>query len=352
MDALLKLAEATLGLVLVVVALASAFRTVVLPGAAFDRLSRGTFLGMRQLLRAIARAQSHYDREAVFRVHAPAGLLLMALAWALGIIVGFGLLFHATADLSLDDAFALAGSSFTTLGFVRPGEGLPELLSISAAILGLGIVAMLLSYLPTIYGLYSRREVTVADVSIKSGGRAHGPDLLLRLSRGADTRRIDDLWADWTHWLIALGETQTSEPALVFFRSPRGQRSWLAAATAVMDAAILRNVVVDKPDSLRADMAYRAGVEAFVSLAEFFSAEPASEDDDTRLTREDFEAVVAQMDEAGMPCVEERDEAWAAFCRMRAAFEPQMLGLCRLLLPPPSEWGSDLLARPQQGQRH
>ena len=65
--------------------------------------------------------------------------------------------------------------------------------------------------------------------------------------------------------------------------------------------------------------------------------------------REDFEAVVAQMDEAGMPCVEERDEAWAAFCRMRAAFEPQMLGLCRLLLPPPSAWGTDLLARPLPG---
>ena len=350
MDVFLALAEATIGLILVVVSLASAFRTVVLPGASFDRLSRSTFLGLRQLLRAIAAAQRHYDREAIFRVHAPAGLLLMALAWAVGIIVGFGLLFHATGELSFEDALVLAGSSFTTLGFVPPDSGLHELLAISAAILGLGIVAMLLSYLPTIYGLYSRREVTVADVSIKSGGRAHGPDLLMRLSREADTRRIDELWADWTHWLIALGETETSEPALVFFRSPHGQRSWLAAATAVMDAAILRNVVVDRPESLRADMAYRAGVEAFVSLAEFFSAEPDAEADGaTRLTRDDFEAVVAQMAEAGMPIVEDRDEAWATFARMRAAFEPQMLGLCRLLLPPPSAWGTDLLDRPLPG---
>ncbi len=30
----------------------------------------------------------------------------------------------------------------------------------------------------------------------------------------------------------------------------------------LLDAAILRNVVVDTPDSLRADMTYRAGVEA------------------------------------------------------------------------------------------
>ena len=347
MDLVFSGIEAVAGFLLIVVSLGSAFRTVVLPGAAFDRLSRGTFLGLRQLLRAVARSQRHYDREAIFSVHAPLGLLLMALAWAVGIILGFSLLFHATADMVYNDALVLAGSSFTTLGFVRPDEGVHELLAITAGILGLGIVAMLVSYLPTIYGLYSRREVTVADVSIKSGGRAHGPDLLLRLSRGADTRRIDDLWADWGQWLIALGETQTSEPSLAFFRSPRGQRSWLSASTAVLDAAILRNVVVDTPDSLRADMTYRAGVEALDSIADFFSADPPPEDDGerTRLSRGDFDAVVTRMEEAGMPIVADRDEAWVTFSEMRAAFEPQLLGMCQLLLPPPSAWGTDLLAR-------
>jgi hypothetical protein len=348
MDALFAGIEALLGTILVVVSLASAFRTVVLPGAAFDRLSRGIFLGLRTLLRAIARSQHRYDQEAVFSVHAPLGLLVMALAWATGIMLGFGLLFHATAEVSFQDAFVLAGSSFTTLGFMPPDEGIHELLAISAAILGLGIVAMLLSYLPTIYGLYSRREVTVADVSIKSGGRAHGPDLLLRLSRGPDTRRIDDLWADWGHWLIALGETHTSEPSLSFFRSPREQRSWLAAASAVLDASIVRNVVVDRPESLRADMTYRAGVEAMVSIADFFAVGPTADADlVTRLTRADFDAMVAQLDAAELPVVPDLDRAWETFAPMRAAFEPALLGLCRLLLPPPSRWGADLLARPE-----
>ena len=148
-----------------------------------------------------------------------------------------------------------------------------------AAILGLFVVALLISYLPTIYGLFSRREVTVADVSIKSGGTAHGPDLVLHLTRGADTTRLDDMWVDWGHWLITLGETHTSEPSLNFFRSPRVHRSWLTAATAILDAAALRNTLVAAPFSVRAEMTYRSGVEALVGIAHFFFVRPDGDDE-------------------------------------------------------------------------
>lgn len=346
MDLPFALLQAAVGVALISLSLASAFRTVVLPGAAFDRLSRGIFLTLRWLLKMLSRNQRHYQREAVFSVHAPLALLVLALAWATGIMFGFALLFHATGGVSIDELLALAGSSFTTLGFIRPHEGIHEFLAISAAILGLAIVAMLLSYLPTIYGLYSRREVVVADVSIKSGGQAHGPDLLARLSIGADTHRIDDLWSDWNHWLIALAETHTSEPALCFFRSPRGGRSWLTAATALLDAAILRNVVVDNPGSLRAEMTYDAGVEAFESIAGFFNVAPPDVPYETRLSRVDFDAAVAILETSGVPVVADRDVAWREFARLRARFEPQLLGLCRLLLPPPSSWGADLVEQP------
>jgi hypothetical protein len=261
MDVIVSAIEILIGLLLIAMSLASAFRTVVLPRAAFDPLTRVIFLGFRGFLLWLAKASPWIDRESVLSVHAPLGLLTMALAWAVGIILGFTLLFHATADIVLDDAFVLAGSSFTTLGFVAPLTPIHEVLAIFAAILGLGVVALLISYLPTIYGLFSRREVVVADVSIKSGGIAHGPDLALHLVRNADTTRLDSMWVDWGHWLITLGETHTSEPSLNFFRSPRSARSWLTATTAILDAAALRNTVVAAPFSVRAEMTYRAGPE-------------------------------------------------------------------------------------------
>jgi len=350
MDVIISIALFVVGLALITVSLSSAFRTVVMPRAAFDPLTRAIFLGFRGFLLWLSRLTSHLDREVVLSVHAPLGLLTMALAWATGIIFGFTLLFDALGDIDLDEAFVLAGSSFTTLGFVEPLSPVHQVLAIIAAVLGLGVVALLISYLPTIYGLFSRREVTVADVSIKSGGVAHGPDLVLHLTRVADTTRLDDMWIEWGHWLITLGETHTSEPSLNFFRSPRSQRSWLTAATAILDAAALRNTLVAAPFSVRAEMASRAGVEAIVSIAHFFFVRPDGEDEHyTLLTRGDFDAEVERLEADGVPLVEDVDEAWAEFVKLREAYEPHIMGLAKLILPPPSPWCTDLLQRDGPG---
>jgi len=344
MEVVLGVAELSLGLALICLALASAFRTVVLPRAAFDPLSRGIFLGLRSILLWISRRSSRvFETETVLAVHAPLGLLLLALAWALGIMSGFTLLFHATADMSLERAFVLAGSSFTTLGFERAASFSHEVLSIAAAILGLGIVALLIGYLPTIYGLFSHREVIVADVAIKSGGVAHGPALVARLMRDGDPARLDALWLDWEHWLIALGETHTAEPSLNFFRSPRASRSWLTSATAVLDASILRNVVVDAPYSARADMVYQAGTEAIVSIAHFFFMRPGDDSEAlSTVSRAEFDEAVRSMEGSGVPITRDREAAWTSFVTLRSAYERQLVGLERLVLPPASAWSGGI----------
>ena len=349
MDAITNVILVMVGVVLIFMSLASAFRTVVLPRAAFDPLTRAIFLGFRSFLLWVSGLSDRFlDRQAALSVHAPLGLLTMALMWAVGIMLGFTLLFAATGPVQVPDAFILAGSSFTTLGFSGPESRVHEVLAILAAILGLAVVALLISFLPTIYGLFSRREVVVADVSIKSGGVAHGPDLMRHLMRGADTTRLDDMWAEWGHWFITLGETHTSEPSLNFFRSPRPRRSWLTAATAILDAAVLRNVVVDAPTSVRAEMTYRSGREALVGIAHFFFVRPDGKDDYfTVLTRADFDVEIQELEKDGVPLVDDLDAAWEAFVRQRSAYEPHVLGLAALILPPPAPWVSDLLQRPQ-----
>jgi hypothetical protein len=348
MGTVLDIAFFVVGFTLVVVSLASAFRTVVMPRAAFDPITRTIFLGFRSVFVGIAKRSRYVDHETVLGAHAPLGLLTMALAWAVGLIFGFSLLFAATGDLARGDALVLAGSSFTTLGFAAPLSSIHEALSVFAAILGLFIVALLISYLPTIYGLFSRREVTVADVSIKSGGTAHGPDLVLHLTRVADTTRLDEMWVGWGHWLITLGETHTSEPSLNFYRSPRVHRSWLNAATAIVDAAALRNTTVAAPFSIRAEMTYRSGLESLSSIAHFFFVRPDGDDEHyTLLTRADFDVEVERLEADAVPLVEDLDEAWIEFAKLREAYEPYVLGLCELILPPPAPWSADLLERPR-----
>ncbi|MFV2063485.1 MAG: hypothetical protein ACC726_08220 [Chloroflexota bacterium] len=342
MDIAVAVAQFVLGLALIFVSLTSAFRTVVLPRAAFDPLTRIIFLGFRSMLLWASRLSTrHLSQEDVLAVHAPLGLLTLALTWALGIMLGFALLFDATGEIGFGRALILAGSSFTTLGFESPEQGIHEVLTISAAVLGLGVVALLIAYLPTIYGLFSKREVVVADISIKSGGVAYGPDLVRHLIRDGDPIRLDEMCMHWEHWLIALGETHTAEPSLNFFRSPRSDRSWLTAATAVLDAAIIRNAVVAAPFSARADMAYRAGVEAIVDIGRFFLTGPdGAEPTGQLVSRHDLEVEIAKMEAAGCPIVEDRDEAWQTFTSQRSAYEHELRGLHELIQPPAAPWSS------------
>ena len=40
----------------------------------------------------------------------------------------------------------------------------------------------------------------------------------------------------------------------------------------------------------------------------------------------------------GVPLVEDLDEAWSEFVKLREMYEPYVLGLCELILPPPAPW--------------
>ena len=84
MDALVSVLLVVLGVVIIVATLASTFRTVVLPRAAFDPIARAVFLSLRRLLLWISGLSTkHLEREVVLAVHAPLSLLALALAWAI-----------------------------------------------------------------------------------------------------------------------------------------------------------------------------------------------------------------------------------------------------------------------------
>jgi hypothetical protein len=153
---------------------------------------------------------------------------------------------------------------------------------------------------------------------------------------------IDEMWIDWERWLIELGEKHTSEPSLNFLRSPRSDRSWLTAAAAILDAAIFRNAVLALPFSVHAETTYRAGVEAMEEIGRFFAIEPdPNEPGVSSVTRAEFDEALDLLVAAGAPVVDDRQGAWRVFNERRLAYEPQLLGLCGLILPPRALWTSD-----------
>ena len=91
-------------------------------------------------------------------LYAPVSLVSLPLVWMILMVVAFTFVFWGTGTLTFQQAFEISASSLTTLGFSEPdGTGRIWLAFIEATI-GLGLVALLISYLPTIFTAYNGRE--------------------------------------------------------------------------------------------------------------------------------------------------------------------------------------------------
>ena len=120
-DTTLRIVAVIVGAALVVAAMGSAIKTVVLPRASVSLITRWVFLGLRIIFRQVARpslAQDKRDRRLAW--YSPLGLVLTLAAWLTLVLAGFTLIFWGAEDLSPLQAFDLSGSSLTTLGTTRP----------------------------------------------------------------------------------------------------------------------------------------------------------------------------------------------------------------------------------------
>ena len=87
-------------------------------------------------------------------LYAPITLLLLPAVWLVLVLVGYMGMFWAIGVSSWRMAFKVSGSSLLTLGFAQVDELPGTVLSFSEATIGLVLVALLIAYLPTMYGAF------------------------------------------------------------------------------------------------------------------------------------------------------------------------------------------------------
>jgi hypothetical protein len=157
------------GLALVAWALRSAVETVILPRSAQNTLARSVFRSTGTIFRFLANERRDYaTRDRIMALYPPVSLLLLPAVWVMTILLGYLAMFWALGR-TVGDAFFVSGSSLLTLGFA-PVDTLGErILAFSEATLGLGIVALLITFLPSIYAAFSRREAQVALLETRAG---------------------------------------------------------------------------------------------------------------------------------------------------------------------------------------
>ena len=335
-----------LGAAVVIATFGSAIRTVVLPRGVPARLGRVVFRGLRVVFQLRARpSHSYARRDRVMAMYAPVGLLALLATWMALTLAGYAGMYWALGGRSVGDAFQVSGSSLLTLGFLEPFDGPGVALALSEALVGLVLLAMLITYLPSIYGAFSRREAQVTALDIRAGTPPSGVRLVEFFGIMGKIQDLGDFWGIWERWFVDIEESHTSFPAVVFFRSPQPDHSWVVAAGAVLDGASLLASSVDVPREQRAEFAIRAGYLALRRVAEFFGVsyhrDPHFPDQSISVTREEFDEVWERLEAAGVPMKPDREQAWQDFGGWRVNYDVPLVALAGLTMAPVAPWSSD-----------
>jgi hypothetical protein len=334
------------GVALVVSTLGSAVKTVVVPRAVITVLTRLHFVALRKVFNVFARPSRSFDtRDRVMALYAPLALVTLPGIWVTMMVAGFTSIFWGTGVRPLTEAFATSGSSLFTLGFVRPaGSGRIALAFIEAGF-GLGLVSLMISYLPSIYGAFSRREALVGMLEVRAGLPPSTAELLTRYSRIGWLDRIEeDVFERWEPWFIDIEESHTSQPSLVFFRSPHPERSWITAAGCVLDTAAIVASTLDRPRDARSALMIRTGFLTLRRIADFFQI-PYDPDpkptDPISISRREFDLLCVELRALDVPMKRDLDQAWRDFCGWRVNYDQVLIKLCALTMAPPAKWSSD-----------
>jgi hypothetical protein len=346
------------GSLVVLATLISALETVVLPRERFTHIARFVFAVVDRLL---IRNWRNKDRAANLRaLYAPVALVSLPLVWMIIVTAGFSFVFWGIGHQSALRSFEVSGSSLFTLGFAEPhGFGRIWLTFIEATI-GLGLVALLISYLPTIYAAHHEREKGITVLRPFAGTPADPVGMLSNLQRlGA----LDnpDLWRSATDWLLELDQTHANFPALSYFPESSPEQSWVASVGTMLDgAAILISVSTSTAEEFPTNaekgpmLALAYGIPAMakigraaslpidrsVRLADLMSrfGEPAPA---LSIRREEYVAALGRLATLVTVADGELEARWQRFAWIRSGYDQALRGLAGLTMASTAPWTTD-----------
>src|ERR1700677_185333 len=330
------------GLWLLLVTGSSVIKTLLIPRNLNSAIGTTVSRVVRRVYRLrTARVDEVPRREKIMASAAPVYLFVLLVCWIICLYVAYALMLLPFAHHSADLALRLSGSSLFTLGFAAPDGAAPYGIVFAAAISGLGLIALMIGYMPTLYAAYIRRETLVIMLEALSGKPPWGPELLARQQLIMNTSYLPRLYERWTEWAADISESHTTYRTLIYFRSRYPEQAWPLALLAVLDAAALQLSL--NPDTAPAEIRpfLRVGYVTMRSLAGALGLAVNHDphpDDPLLLTREEFDEAMQHLAEAGWTFERPPDEAWPHFRGWRVNYEAAAHGIAAALDLPPALW--------------
>ena len=356
------LIAALFGAALVFAVLISALETVVLPRDGYTRIARVVFAVADRIL---VRRWRNEDRRANLRaLYAPVALVSLPLVWMLSVTFGFSFIYWAISHDTAQRSFEISGSSLFTLGFAEPDGTARIWLTFVEATIGLGLVALLISYLPTIYSAHHEREKGISVLK-PFAGTPPSPVSLLSNLKLLDALDNPELWRTSASWVLDLDQTHTAFPALCYFPEASTEESWVASVGSLLDAAALLLSASDfsteehAADEIKGPvMALAYGLPSLVTIGRSAglpigrpqlvmdllarSAEPAP---DISVHRDEYMAALDRLHPLLQVPEDQRERCWRRFAWTRSGYDEALRGLAGLTMASPAEWTTDRPAR-------
>ncbi len=195
----MRLLIAIAGLFLLLVTLWEAFESIILPRRVTRplRLVRIYYQGSWMLWAATNRLfRTKKMREAHLSYYGPLSMLGLFATWAFLLVVAFAML-HWAAGSALNTPgetptfrtdLYLSGTTFFTLGLgdVTPKTTLARVITVTEGGTGFGFLGLMISYLPTLYGAFSQRELNISLLDSRAGSPPTAAELLRRHTQFPD----------------------------------------------------------------------------------------------------------------------------------------------------------------------
>jgi hypothetical protein len=266
-------------------------------------------------------------------------MLMLIILWATGLVFGFAIMLWASGStltmhagiVSFGTYLYMSGTSLFTLGLgdVTPTTPLGRGLIAAESGLGLGFLALVISYLPLLNQSFSRREVTISLLDSHAGSPPTAAELIRRHIHDNEVDELRQHLHEWERWSAELLESHLSYPVLAQFRSHHENQSWLGSLTTILDTCAFALAGIEGVCKDQAKFTFAMTRHAIVDIAGVFNCPPVHPEKD-RLPKADLEYLCSILSEAGLK-LEEAEVLEKALKELRSMYEPYVYSLSQYL---------------------
>jgi hypothetical protein len=287
------------------------------------------------------RIRNDDSREKMLMIFGPLAMIGLLALWALGLMMGFALLQAGLTPghwprVFLESMYSTGARMFTAgVGDWAKDKPASKVLVVVVSATGLGFFTMVITYLPVLYQLFSRRETHVILLDERAGSPVTSMSLIQNHARRNAIDRLDELLEEWEKWSAELLESHVSYPMLSYYRSQHSDESWLAAMAVIMDTCALRLAGAVGIDEFQAESTLSMCVNALHSIAGILCIKPLATYPD-RLTKDRFYALTDKLRDCRLPAGD--GQTWSRLSRVRDTYEPLLAAMADYFIIPLPEW--------------